>query len=118
MINLAKGWIGRFGPEKPTDKSKQRKVMWATTFPSCLQLSQKEKALQPEAAIVYKRPPTIGALITNYKKASFSIKAKTFPRKVNLHSVNIALFVAGMENTPNQWCPAQKFCLQILEILS
>ena len=56
VINLAKGWKDRFGPEKPTGKSKQRRVVWATSFSSCLQLSQKEEALQPEAAIVYKRP--------------------------------------------------------------
>ena len=68
MINLANGWKGRFGPEKRTDKLKPRRVMWVTSFPSCLQLGQKKKVLQLEEAIVCKRPPTIGASITNYKK--------------------------------------------------
>lgn len=43
-------------------------IVWATSFPNALSLTSKEKALNPGATTIYKKPATLRSLITNYKK--------------------------------------------------
>ena len=50
--------------------SQKNRIVWATQFTKLLQLSNQEKKLKPEAAIVYKNPPTFATKLTNYKKLS------------------------------------------------
>ena len=40
-------------------------------YPRSLRLSRKEKELQRTASITYKRPPTLGVFLTNYRKLAF-----------------------------------------------
>jgi len=42
-------------------------MIWATSFPPLLKLTQTEKKLKPDAMTTYKRRATIGSHITNYK---------------------------------------------------
>ena len=68
IINLAKTWTDRFGP-KPLNKNKTTDPMliWASAFSNLLQLTAKEKSLV-QATVVYKRPPTLSSMLTNYKR--------------------------------------------------
>ena len=52
---------------------------WATQFTELLQFSNQEKKLKPEAAIVYKDPPTLATKLTNYKKLSQILLDKDNP---------------------------------------
>ena len=73
MIDLAKTWTSRFGPTnlRPESSSNAERLTWATSYPQSLRLSRKEKQLQPAASITYKRPPTLGVFLTNYRKLAF-----------------------------------------------
>ena len=65
MTQLAKTWTARFRP--PSPKKDKRTCIWATSFPSLLKLSGKERALNPKALITYKRPQTLGQQLTRFK---------------------------------------------------
>ncbi|MEC8567306.1 MAG: hypothetical protein VXY56_03310, partial [Pseudomonadota bacterium] len=65
MINIAKTWTTRFGP--PIPKRNERTCVWATSFPSLLKLSGKERHLNPKALLTYKRPQTLGQQLTKFK---------------------------------------------------
>ena len=41
--------------------------IWTTNFPKLLKLTKKERQLNPNVLITYKRPQTIATLLTNYK---------------------------------------------------
>ena len=73
MIDLAKTWTSRFGPTnlRPESSSNTERLTWATSDPRSLRVSRKEKELQPTASITYKRPPTLGVFLTNYRKLAF-----------------------------------------------
>ena len=77
IINLAKTWTDRFGP-KPLNKNKTTDPMliWASAFSNLLQLTAKEKSLV-QATVVYKRPPTLAIMLTNYKKVAHSTTENT-----------------------------------------
>ena len=68
MLEIAKHWEDRFEPK--SQHHKKNRIVWATQFTNLLQLSNQEKKLKPEAAIVYKNPPTLATKLTNYKKLS------------------------------------------------
>ena len=57
MLEIAKHWEDRFEPK--SQHHKKNRIVWATQFTNLLQLSNQEKKLKPEAAIVYKNPPTL-----------------------------------------------------------
>ena len=65
MINITQSWTNRFSPSET--KHRERKTVWASSFPDLLKLSAKEKTLNPKASITYKRPQTISQHLTKYK---------------------------------------------------
>ena len=77
IINLAKTWTDRFGP-KPLNKNKitDPMLIWASTVSNLLQLTAKEKSLV-QATVMYKRPPTLASMVTNYKKVAHSTPKNT-----------------------------------------
>jgi len=60
MIRLVSKWENRLHPPTPSDKENYR--IRPTSFPNLLRLTKKEKALNNEAMITYKRPITVGQL--------------------------------------------------------
>ena len=68
MLEIAKHWEDRFEPK--SQHHKKNRIVWATQFTNLLQLSNQEKKLKPEAAIVYKNPPTLATKLPNCKKLS------------------------------------------------
>ena len=83
---IATEWITRVGgcsnvwsnngrrEERKKDDEKQ-KIPWATSFGSILKQG-KEKELGKNTMITYRRPPTIGGMLTRYKKIAFEEKEK------------------------------------------
>ena len=73
IIEQAKSWVDRFYPinNSKLKKNKQKKIVWVTQFPKLLRSSQMEKRLQSSVMLAYKRPQTLGNLVTCYKKLSF-----------------------------------------------
>ena len=65
MITLVSKWENRLHPPNPSDKKNYS--VWPTSFPNLLRLTKKEKALNNEAMITYKRTTTVGHLLTNYR---------------------------------------------------
>ena len=61
---------GKIASNQKSQHHKKNRIVWATQFTNLLQLSNEEKKLKPEAAIVYKNPPTLATKLTNYKKSS------------------------------------------------
>ena len=70
MITLVSKWQNRLHPPNPSDKKNYS--VWPTSFPSLLRLTKKEKTLNNEAMITYKRPTTVGQLLTNYRSLAHS----------------------------------------------
>ena len=66
MLEIAKHWEDRFEPK--SRHHKKNRILWATQFTKLLQLSNREKKLKPEAAIVHKNPLTLTTKLTTYKK--------------------------------------------------
>ena len=77
MLEIAKHWEGRFEPK--SQHHKKNGIVWETQFTKLFQLSIQEKKLKPEAAIVYKNPPTLATKLTNYKKLSQILPNKDNP---------------------------------------
>ena len=46
---------------------KTKKIPWATSFGDILKPNKKEKDLLPDAVTTYRRPPTLGNMLTKYK---------------------------------------------------
>ena len=70
MINIAKTWLNRFKPDntKTKDKNPQfHKIVWATSFTNYINLTDKEKHLNPLSTVIYKRPATLQNLLINHK---------------------------------------------------
>ena len=70
MITLVSKWENRLHPPNPSDK--KNCSVWPTSFPNLLRLTKKEKTLNNEAMITYKRPTTVGQLLTNYRSLAHS----------------------------------------------
>ena len=51
-------------------------LIWASAFSNLLELTAKEKSLV-QATVVYKRPPTLASMLTNYKKVAHSTTENT-----------------------------------------
>ena len=91
MINISKTWLNRFKPDdtKTKDKNPQfHKIVWATSFTNCINLTDKEKHLNPLSTVIYKRPATLQNLLINLK---------TIKMDLLLHVVTV-LFVVIMEH--------------------
>ena len=67
ILCIAKTWTERFKSNSKNDKHSFKKQVWATSFTNCITLSAKEKSLNPLSVIVYKKPPTLRTILTNYK---------------------------------------------------
>nr|CAB3263301.1 uncharacterized protein LOC108950347 [Phallusia mammillata] len=79
-IETAKSWKDRFKPPSTTRSTEV--VPWATSFPRLLRLTKKEQTLKPEARVVYKKPPTLGNHLLNYRRLahySQGVIAKSAP---------------------------------------
>ena len=68
MINITTLWKDRFAPPAPKENQISEKKIWATFFPKLLSITKKEKQLNPQTTIVYRRPKTIGQSLTNYRR--------------------------------------------------
>ena len=51
-------------------------LIWASAFSNLLLLTAKENSLV-QATVVYKRPPTLASMLTNYKKVAHSTTENT-----------------------------------------
>jgi len=67
---MAWNWEERL--RAPKGEKKDDPQVWATSFPNLKTLTKREKNLNPKAMITYKRPTTIGQLLTNYKHLALS----------------------------------------------
>ena len=94
IINLAKTWTDRFG-QKSLNKNKTTDPMliWASAFSNLLELTAKEKSLV-QATVVYKRPPTLASMLTNYKKVAHSTTENNLLVKENLNLARNVFFAA------------------------
>jgi len=72
MIAMASNWEERLWA--PKDEKKDDPQVWATSFPNLITLTKREKNLNPKAMTTYKRPTTIGQLLTKYKHLALSKK--------------------------------------------
>ena len=70
MIAMASNWEERL--RTPRGEKKDDPQVWATSFTHLITLTKREKNLNPKAMITYKRPTTIGQLLTNYKHLALS----------------------------------------------
>jgi len=77
MIAMASNWEERLWA--PKSEKKDDPQVWATSFLHLITLTKREKNLILKAMITYKRPTTIGQLLTNYKHLPLS---KTCQRDV------------------------------------
>jgi len=71
IINKASDWKERFHPpsrRKEINNHNNKKLIWATPYASILRLNKKERNIKPNSMIVYKKPTTIGNILTNYQK--------------------------------------------------
>lgn len=70
IINLASNWTERFQPKNTNQNNTKEKerIVWATSFPKLLELTEKEKSLKPRATTVYKKPATLANKLTNYRQ--------------------------------------------------
>ena len=78
-INIAKTWLNSIKPDiaKIKDKHPQfHKIVSATSFTNCINLSVKEKYLNPLSIVIYKQPATLENLLINHKKISLSLQPK------------------------------------------
>ena len=68
MIKITVEWKDRFGPPMKKAREVNENVsIWTTNFPKLLKLTNKERELNPNVLVAYKRPQTIATLLTNYK---------------------------------------------------
>ena len=66
ILDLASKWNDRFGPKKDSGQQKTKpRIIWASSFVNLLKLNSTEKFLVPDAAVVYKKPPTLLNMLTN-----------------------------------------------------
>ena len=92
IINVVKTWLNCFKPDnaKTKDKNPQfHKIVWATSFTNSINLTDKEKHLNPLSTVVYKRPATLQNLLTNYKKISLNLQP------INLKCINASYSACG-----------------------
>ena len=73
MIKLTRDWKDRFSPPSKPNIRKEERYVWATHFPRLLKLSKKERSLKPAAMVTYKRPTTLGGLLTSYRSLAHDV---------------------------------------------
>ena len=79
MINIAKTWLNHFKPNNTKTKDQKpqfHKIVWGTSFTNCINLTDKEKHLNPLSTVIYKRPTTLQNLLINHKKISLNLQPK------------------------------------------
>ena len=77
-INKTKKWKKGIENKKTININtrEKKKIPWATKFKSLLKLNPTEKKISSNTQITFSRPPTIGSLLTNYRKISQEEKNK------------------------------------------
>ena len=73
MVKITRQWKERFSPPVTNNDRNVPRTVWPTQFPKLLKLSKKEKSLNPSATVTYKRPSTLSAQLTNYRRLSHDI---------------------------------------------
>jgi len=69
LLQNAKTWTERFGPTNTiSELTKTTRTVWASSFSTFLQLDDREKGLVSNISVVYKRPPALLNILTNYRK--------------------------------------------------
>jgi len=64
---IAKNWKEQFSPPKLKQiKQSQKNLVRATQFTNHIKLDHEEKKLVPSASVTYKKPKSIGILLTNF----------------------------------------------------
>ena len=80
ILDLASKWNDRFGPKQDSGQQKTKpRIIWASSFVNLLKLNSTEKFLVPDAAVVYKKPPTLLNMLTNYRNIAHN---ESFQREV------------------------------------
>ena len=80
ILDLASKWNDRFGPKQDSGQQKTKpRIIWASSFVNLLKLNSTEKFLVPDAAVVYKKPPTLLNMLTNYRNIAHN---ESFQRDV------------------------------------
>ena len=54
-------------PTKKATPTNENFTVWTTNFPNLLKLTEREKQLNSNAKVAYKRPQTLSTLLTNFK---------------------------------------------------
>ena len=74
MLEKTEKWKDWFGPPTKRTKENNKNIsIWTTIFPNLLKLTEREKQLNENVMITYKRPQTIATLLTNYKKLAHEV---------------------------------------------
>ena len=68
MVKITAEWKDLFGPPmRKAIEIYENVSFWTTNFSKLIKLTKKEKELNPNVLVAYKRPQTIATLLTNYK---------------------------------------------------
>ena len=69
VLNLPNEWTKNRNEEKVKNKPATKKdfIPWATSLGSIIKIPKKTKQLVPKAKRIYKRPQTLGGMLTKYK---------------------------------------------------
>ncbi|MEC8567829.1 MAG: reverse transcriptase domain-containing protein, partial [Pseudomonadota bacterium] len=80
MMEIARMWRDRFAP--PNNKKSKpvgQRVVWASCFPDLLRLSRRERELNKDAVVVYKRPQTLANQLLHYRNIEPSLVGSSSP---------------------------------------
>ena len=70
-INITSKWKKEtYNENKNKELQEKKKINWSTKFKSLLKLNPTERKIAPNSQITFSRPPTIGTLLTNYRKTT------------------------------------------------
>ena len=101
-LSIGKTWTDRFqAPPTPNHEestNSKKPLVWATSFSNLIKLDQKEKHLAPMASITYKKPKTLGSILTNYKLIAHRQRKKTNKLKFS------PVFGPKLKSSP-KFCP-------------
>ena len=73
LLSQASTWTERFKPKNFHKVNKP--LVWASPYSTILSLTPKEKELNPNAMITYKKPSTLQTILTNYKQISLNLSS-------------------------------------------
>ena len=77
MLEITRDWKDRFAPPKKKTEPIKSRIVWASCFPKLVKLSRREKQLNDDAAVVYKRPKTLSNQLVRYKRIAHETTASS-----------------------------------------